>query len=82
MRITKVYTKTGDKGSTALVGGTRVLKNHPRIDFYFHLDFPKPPKNPPKSNWDANKWGLERSLFRDAMQLARKSSQTNGGRRL
>ena len=38
MRITKVYTKTGDKGSTALVGGTRVLKNHPRIDAYGTVD--------------------------------------------
>jgi cob(I)alamin adenosyltransferase len=38
MRITKVYTKTGDKGTTALVGGTRVLKNHPRIDAYGTVD--------------------------------------------
>ena len=38
MRITKVYTKTGDKGSTALVGGTRALKNHPRIDAYGTVD--------------------------------------------
>lgn len=38
MRITKVYTKTGDKGETALVGGTRVLKNHPRIEAYGTVD--------------------------------------------
>jgi len=34
----KVYTKTGDKGSTALVGGTRVPKNHVRIEAYGTAD--------------------------------------------
>ncbi len=34
MRITKVYTKTGDDGNTALVGGQRVPKYDPRIDAY------------------------------------------------
>ena len=28
----KVYTKTGDKGQTSLIGGKRVAKNHPRIE--------------------------------------------------
>ena len=32
MRITKVYTRTGDKGSTGLVGGKRIDKDHPRIE--------------------------------------------------
>lgn len=27
----KIYTKTGDRGKTGVVGGKRVLKNHPRI---------------------------------------------------
>ena len=38
MRITKVYTRTGDKGQTALVGGERVPKNHPRINAYGTVD--------------------------------------------
>jgi cob(I)alamin adenosyltransferase len=34
----KVYTKTGDKGSTQLLGGIRVEKHHPQIDAYGELD--------------------------------------------
>ena len=34
----KIYTKTGDKGTTALFGGTRVAKHHIRIDCYGTLD--------------------------------------------
>ena len=32
--IMKVYTKTGDKGTTALIGGTRVAKNNVRLEAY------------------------------------------------
>lgn len=34
----KIYTKTGDKGETSLIGGTRVPKFHPRIDAYGTVD--------------------------------------------
>ncbi len=34
----KIYTKTGDKGTTALFGGTRVPKDHIRIDSYGTID--------------------------------------------
>jgi cob(I)alamin adenosyltransferase len=34
----RVYTKTGDKGSTALIGGTRVSKDHIRIEAYGTVD--------------------------------------------
>lgn len=38
MRITKVYTRGGDKGQTSLVGGERVAKNHLRINAYGTVD--------------------------------------------
>lgn len=34
----KIYTKTGDKGSTSLFGGTRVTKHHIRINAYGTVD--------------------------------------------
>jgi len=34
----KIYTKTGDKGETSLIGGTRVPKFHHRIEAYGTLD--------------------------------------------
>ncbi|MBL6657507.1 MAG: cob(I)yrinic acid a,c-diamide adenosyltransferase [Flavobacteriales bacterium] len=34
----KVYTKKGDKGTTQLIGGKRVPKNHERIDAYGTVD--------------------------------------------
>lgn len=34
----KIYTKTGDKGQTSLIGGTRVPKYHLRIDSYGTVD--------------------------------------------
>ena len=38
IRITRVYTRTGDKGDTALVGGRRVPKDSPRIEAYGTID--------------------------------------------
>ena len=37
-RRMKIYTKTGDNGTTALFGGTRVPKHHIRIDSYGTVD--------------------------------------------
>ncbi|HXA00913.1 MAG TPA: cob(I)yrinic acid a,c-diamide adenosyltransferase [Cytophagaceae bacterium] len=34
----KIYTKTGDKGKTSLIGGTRVLKSEDRINAYGTID--------------------------------------------
>src|SRR5215813_8719252 len=38
VRITRVYTRTGDKGETALVGGKRVPKDSERIEAYGTID--------------------------------------------
>jgi cob(I)alamin adenosyltransferase len=38
VRITRVYTRTGDDGTTALVGGTRVSKDSKRIAAYGTID--------------------------------------------
>lgn len=38
MRITRVYTRTGDAGETRLVGGTKTRKDDPRIEAYGTLD--------------------------------------------
>ncbi len=38
MLLSKIYTRTGDKGTTALIGGERVSKSHLRIECYGSLD--------------------------------------------
>ena len=38
MNKSLVYTKTGDKGKTSLIGGTRVPKNHFRLEAYGTID--------------------------------------------
>lgn len=36
--MSKIYTKTGDKGQTSLFDGTRVPKNHIRVETYGTID--------------------------------------------
>ncbi len=38
VKINKIYTKTGDKGTTRLVGGNPIPKNHPRVEAYGTID--------------------------------------------
>lgn len=38
MKKSIIYTKTGDKGATSLVGGMRVSKSHIRLDAYGTID--------------------------------------------
>lgn len=38
MKKAAVYTRTGDSGTTGLVGGTRIKKNDPRIHLYGEVD--------------------------------------------
>jgi cob(I)alamin adenosyltransferase len=50
----KIYTRTGDRGTTSLLGGNIVPKDHPRIEAYGTLD-------------ELNAWvGLIRDLSDDA----------------
>lgn len=37
-KLTRIYTRTGDDGTTGLVGGARVNKTDPRIEAYGTLD--------------------------------------------
>ena len=37
-RLSKIYTRTGDDGSTGLAGGARVTKNDPRIEAFGTVD--------------------------------------------
>jgi cob(I)alamin adenosyltransferase len=38
MKKSRIYTKTGDRGTTALVGGARVSKTHVRLEAYGTVD--------------------------------------------
>ncbi len=38
IRLTRIYTRTGDKGQTALVGGKRVPKESARLEAYGTID--------------------------------------------
>jgi cob(I)alamin adenosyltransferase len=38
IRLTRIYTRTGDKGNTALVGGKRVPKESTRLEAYGTID--------------------------------------------
>jgi cob(I)alamin adenosyltransferase len=38
LKKSSIYTKSGDRGETALIGGRRVAKTHPRIEAYGLVD--------------------------------------------
>jgi cob(I)alamin adenosyltransferase len=38
VKLTKIYTRTGDKGTTGLGTGQRVPKSHPRVEAYGSVD--------------------------------------------
>lgn len=38
VRISKIYTKTGDSGTTGLVDGSRISKDDPRVEAYGEVD--------------------------------------------
>ncbi len=38
VKLNKIYTKTGDDGTTGLANGERRIKSHPRVDAYGEID--------------------------------------------
>ena len=38
VRINRIYTRTGDRGDTALATGERTRKTHPRVETYGSVD--------------------------------------------
>jgi cob(I)alamin adenosyltransferase len=38
VRLTRIYTRTGDRGDTSLVTGQRTRKSHPRVEAYGAVD--------------------------------------------
>ena len=38
MKMTKIYTRTGDGGKTSLVGGVRIAKSDIRLEAYGTID--------------------------------------------
>lgn len=73
MRITKVYTRTGDKGTTRLAGGQQVWKDSTRVEAYGTIDevnscigvvlsFYKP-TNPAESRLEKDLQWIQHKLF-------------------
>jgi len=71
----KIYTKTGDKGTTGLFGGGRVSKHHPRVAAYGEVDELNSTIGwaravPPTDAWDDALDRIQRDLFSIGGQLA------------
>lgn len=86
--MTKIYTKTGDKGDTGLWGGPRVPKNHPRVTAYGEVDelnsvlglaIAALPKTKPFKSLSASLDSIQEELFSVGAFLA---SPKDDGRRL
>lgn len=61
MRITKVYTKTGDKGRTRLAGGQQVWKDAVRVDAYGTVDELNAALGVVRAVWRTDATGTRRS---------------------
>jgi cob(I)alamin adenosyltransferase len=82
IRITRVYTRTGDQGETALVGGRRVPKDDIRIEAYGTVDElnsvlglarvfnSQAPPSPPRDRLEAICKRLQNELFDLGSELA------------
>lgn len=88
MKITKVYTRTGDKGTTSLVGGIRIGKADIRLEAYGTVDelnshlgllaahLPAGDKNLPDSDDRRTIEQIQSILFNVGTHLATDLSQT------
>jgi cob(I)alamin adenosyltransferase len=66
----KIYTKTGDRGQTGLIGGTRVPKDHARVAAYGDIDELNAALGLAKAHArDADLVGLLREIQRDLFAL-------------
>ena len=71
----KIYTRTGDEGDTALFGGGRVPKDHPRVAAYGDVDelnsvLGVVRATPPNAFYDALLESIQRDLFSIGGHLA------------
>lgn len=88
MKITKVYTKTGDNGTTSLVGGIRIGKADIRLEAYGTVDelnshlgllaalLPAGDNNLPDSDYRRTIEQIQSILFNVGTHLATDLSQT------
>jgi cob(I)alamin adenosyltransferase len=63
----KIYTKTGDGGTTALIGGARVDKNHPRVEAYGTVDELMAHTGPLRDSLDPGGQGVARGELLDIL---------------
>ncbi|HET7711237.1 MAG TPA: cob(I)yrinic acid a,c-diamide adenosyltransferase, partial [Thermoanaerobaculia bacterium] len=79
----KIYTRTGDRGETSLLGGARVRKDHPRIEAYGTVDELNSYIGVVRALWaegpiDEELASIQRDLFEIGAQLASDSARFAG----
>lgn len=92
IRITRVYTRTGDRGQTRLVGGKAVRKDAPRIEAYGTIDElnsilglartfneTEIPRSPASARLDTILKQLQNELFDVGSELATPPEATSDG---
>jgi cob(I)alamin adenosyltransferase len=87
--LSRIYTKTGDKGDTGLGDGTRVAKDHPRVAAYGEVDEVNAvlglllsylPKEPKEADLPALLLDIQNDLFDVGADLCVPESPASHGR--
>jgi cob(I)alamin adenosyltransferase len=79
MRITKVYTRTGDKGKTRLAGGQQVWKDSLRVESYGTVDELNASLGVVRALWLAQAKGVKRTeIERDLQWMQNKLFDIGG----